>query len=209
MGFRLLPKEVKFFEMFYEQSECAVEAAELLVDIVKDFKDINRDLLNVNKIEHKADEIAHRIAEKLNLTFITPIDQEDIHALSSALDDIVDFIDATVERLVLYKIKHPTDDLAELVIMLLRATEETRSAVLELGNFKKNPNTIKQCWIEIHRLENQGDSSSRAALAKLFETETNAVEVIKWKEIYEHVETAIDKCEDVANVLEQIVLKNS
>ncbi|MEN6521804.1 MAG: DUF47 family protein [Armatimonadota bacterium] len=209
MGFRLLPKEVKFFEMFYEQAECAVEAAELLVEIVKDFKDINRKLLNVNKIEHKADEIAHRIAEKLNLTFITPIDQEDIHCLSSALDDIVDFIDATVERLVLYKVKHPTDDMADLAMMLLRATEETRSAVLELGNFKKNPNTIKQCWIEIHRLENQGDSASRAALAKLFETETNAVEVIKWKEIYEHLETAIDKCEDVANVLEQIVLKNS
>lgn len=209
MGFRLLPKEVKFFEMFYEQSECAVEAAEMLVDIIKDFSDVSQKLMKVNKVEHKADEIAHRIVEKLNLTFITPIDQEDIHCLASALDDIVDFIDATVERLVLYKVSHPTEDLATLAMLLLRATEETRSAVLELGSFKKNPNTIKQCWIEIHRLENQGDSASRSALAKLFETETNAVEVIKWKEIYEHVETAIDKCEDVANVLEQIVLKHS
>lgn len=209
MGLRLLPKEVKFFEMFYEQSECAVEAANMLVDIVKDFSDLNLKLMNVNKVEHKADEIAHHIVEKLNLTFITPIDQEDIHALASALDDIVDFIDATVERMVLYKVSKPTEDLANLATILLRATEETRSAVMELGAFKKNPNTIKQCWIEIHRIENQGDTASRAALAKLFNTETNAVEVIKWKEIYEHVETAIDKCEDVANVLEQIVLKHS
>lgn len=207
MGF--LPKEVKFFEMFTEQAEAAVEAAQMLVNLVNDYTDLNMKVMNMNKIEHKADEIAHRIAEKLNSTFITPIDHEDIHGLSSALDDIVDYVDATIERMVLYKIKEPNEDLANLATILLRATQETLSAVSQLNHFKKKPGAMKQSWIEINRIENQGDGASRAALAKLFETETNAVEIIKWKEVYEHVETAIDKCEDVANVLEQIVLKHS
>ena len=207
MVIRLLPREEKFFEMFCELAETIVEAADLLVDIIRDFTDLDRKVMTMNKIEHKADEIAHRIVERLNLTFITPIDQEDIHALTSALDDIVDFIDATVERMVLYKIKQPTEDAEHLANILHRAAQETRSAVGELARFKKSTNTIRQCWIEIHRLENAGDTANRAAIAKLFETESNAVEVIKWKEIYEHMETAIDKCEDAANILEQIVLK--
>ncbi len=209
MGLRFMPKEEKFFEMFVEQADAAVEAAEMLADLVKDFTDLNAKVMKMNKIEHKADEIAHRIAEKLNSTFITPLDQEDIHALASALDDIVDYIDATFERMMLYKIKEPTEDFAVLATILLRAVEETRLGVSELDKFKKKPSAMKQCWIEINRIENQGDSASRAALAKLFETETDAVEIIKWKEIYEHIETAIDKCEDVANILEQIVLKHS
>ncbi|MBI2842716.1 MAG: DUF47 domain-containing protein [Armatimonadetes bacterium] len=209
MGLRLIPRQEKFFGMFCEQAETIVEAADLLLDLIRDFTDVERKVLNMNKIEHKADEIAHRIAEKLNLTFITPLDQEDIHALACAIDDIVDYVDATVERMVLYRIGKPTEDLMTLATIFHRATEETRSAVEQLAFFKKRGNTLKQCWIEINRLENAGDTASRAAIAKLFETETNAVEVIKWKEIYEHIETAIDKCEDVANIIEQIVLKHA
>lgn len=209
MGFRLLPKDEKFYEMFYEQAEIIVEAANHLNSLVKDFTDLDRKVMEINKIEHKADEVAHRIAAKLNTTFITPIDQEDIHGLASAIDDIVDYIDATVERLVLYKVKQPTEDLIHLSNILNRASEETRTAVGQLGSFKKKPAIMKQCWIEINRLENEADTASRSAIAKLFDTETNAIEVIKWKEIYEHVETAIDKCEDVANILEQIMLKHS
>lgn len=211
MGLKLVPREEKFFEMFYEQAETIVEAADLLVDLIKDYTDLDRKVLEMNKIEHKADEIAHRIAAKLNSTFITPLDQEDIHALASAIDDIVDYIDATVERMVLYKIKSPTPDAEHLANIIHRTAEETRSAIIALGSSKdkKRNSIMKQCWIEINRLENEGDSASRAALAKLFETESNAVEVIKWKEIYEHLETAIDKCEDVANILEQIVLKHA
>jgi predicted phosphate transport protein (TIGR00153 family) len=206
---RLIPREENFFELFCEQAETIVEAADLLLDITRDYKELHHKVLQMNKIEHKADEIAHRIVERLNLTFITPIDSEDIHSLSSAIDDIVDYIDATVERLVLYKVTKPTADFEHLANILHRAADETRAAVTELGVFKKKPNTIKQCWIEINRLENEGDTASRAAIAKLFENESNAVEVIKWKEIYEHLEMAIDKCEDVANILEQIVLKHS
>lgn len=209
MGFRLLPKEEKFFEMFYEQAEIMVEAADHLNDLVKDFTDLDRKVMEMNKIEHKADEVTHRIAGKLNTTFITPLDQEDIHSLASAIDDIVDYIDATVERVVLYKVKQPTEDLIHLSNILHRAAEETKIAVGQLGNFKKKPAVMKQCWIEINRLENEADTASRSAIANLFEKETNAIEVIKWKEIYEHVETAIDKCEDVANILEQIMLKHA
>jgi uncharacterized protein len=207
MGLRLLPREEKFFEMFYEQAETIVEAADLLIEIVTDFSELDRKVMEMNKIEHKADEIAHRIVAKLNITFITPLDQEDIHDLASAIDDIVDFIDATVERLVLYKVGKPTDDFVHLVNILHRAVEETRTAVSQLGTFKKKPALMKQCWIEINRLENEADTASRSAIAKLFESSGDAIEIIKWKEIYEHIETAIDKCEDVANILEQIVLK--
>lgn len=209
MGIKFLPKEEKFYEMFYEQADTIVEATKMLVDLVNDFTDLDRKVMEMNKVEHKADEIAHRIAAKLNTTFITPLDQEDIHALASAIDDIVDYVDATTERLVLYKIKKPSDDLKHLVNILHRASEETKMAVGQLGSVKKKPAVMKQCWIEINRLENEGDTASRSAIANLFEHETNAIEVIKWKEIYEHVETAIDKCEDVANILEQIILKHA
>jgi predicted phosphate transport protein (TIGR00153 family) len=209
MGIRLIPREEKFFDMFYEQAETIVEAADLLDAIISDFTDLERKVMQMNGIEHKADEICHRIVGKLNVTFITPLDQEDIHSLASAIDDIVDYIDATVERLMLYKVGKPTEDFAQLARILHRAVEETQKAVGQLGVFKKNQNTMKQCWIEINRLENEGDSTSRAAIAKLFSEGCDAVEVIKWKEIYEHVETAIDKCEDVANILEQIVLKHA
>jgi uncharacterized protein len=209
MGLRLIPREEKFFDMFCEQAETIVEAAELLIDIIRDFTDLDHKVMQMNKIEHNADEIAHRIVERLNLTFITPIDQEDIHSLASVIDDVVDFIDATVERMVLYKVKQPTEDARHLANILHRATEETRAAVSELATFKKKGNTIKQCWIEIHRLENEGDTASRAAIANLFENESDAIEIIKWKEIYEHLEMGIDKCEDVANILEQIVLKHA
>jgi len=209
MGLRLIPREEKFFEMFVEQAETIVEAAHLLVSLLRDYSDLDHKVMMMNKIEHKADEIAHRIVERLNLTFITPIDQEDIHALASALDDVVDYIDATVERMVLYKIKQPREDAEHLATILHRATEETRAAVGELARFKRSTSAIKQSWIEIHRLENAGDTASRTAIANLFETESNAIEILKWKEVYEHMETAIDKCEDVANILEQIVLKHA
>lgn len=209
MKLRLIPHEEDFFALFREQAETIVEAADMLLDITRNYTDLDHKVMQMNKIEHKADEIAHRIIERLSLTFITPIDSEDIHLLSTAIDDIVDYVDATVERMVLYKVTKPTEDLLHLANILQRAADETRNAVGQLSSFKKKRNAIKQCWIEINRLENEGDTASRAAIAKLFDEGSDAVEIIKWKEIYEHVETAIDKCEDVANILEQILLKHA
>jgi predicted phosphate transport protein (TIGR00153 family) len=194
--------------MFEQQAAYAVQGAKLLVELMANPEDIEQKALLISQVEHESDEVAHEIAEKLNLTFITPMEREDIHALATALDDIIDFIDATVERMVLYKARRPTEDAARLANIILRASEEMHGATKELANFRKSA-PIKKRWIEIHRLENEGDTASRVAIAKLFETERDPIEIIKWKEIYEHLEEAIDKCEDAANIIESVVLKNT
>ena len=211
MRFRLIPREEKFFELFKAQAENVVEGARKLVEFLNNYDTMNHDnaVLTISEIEHHGDNLAHQIIEKLNLTFITPMDREDIHALSSALDDIIDFIYATVVRLSLYKIKQPTKHSILLANILLRTTEETSLVVKELDNFRKSGASMKRHWIEIHRLENEGDNACRNAIASLFQEETDAIEIIKWKEIYEHLETAIDKCEDAANIIEATVLKNA
>ena len=206
---RLIPKDEDFFGMFEQQAQNVVQGAKLLVEIMQDYSDLDQKVLKVSSIEHNGDEITHAIVEKLNTTFITPFDREDIHELSSALDDIIDFIDATVGRMALYKVNGPTEDALQLANIIQRCVEETAEAVTELHKFRKTGGNIRKHFIEIHRLENEGDRVSRAAIARLFECETNAIEVIKWKEIYEHLETAIDKCEDAANIIESVVLKNA
>jgi len=205
----LIPKEENFFALFKEQAENVVDGATVLVRLLDNYDNRDQIAMKVSGIEHHGDEIAHRIVGKLNTTFITPMDREDIHALASALDDIIDFIHATVLRLAMYKVKQPTDAARRLANILLRTTEVTCEAVAELSNFRKAGPAMKRHWIEIHRLENEGDAECRAAIAKLFEEEKDAIEIIKWKEIYEHLETAIDKCEDAANITEAAVLKNA
>lgn len=211
MALRLVPKEEKFFGLFVQQAENVVEGAKLLVQLLDNYGGANHEQisLTVSGIEHHGDEIAHKIVEKLNLTFITPMDREDIHALTSALDDIMDFIYATVMRLSLYKVKAPTEEIKHMAQILVRTTEEVCQAVSKLEKFRKNGAEMKRHWIEIHRLENEGDTACRGAIASLFENEKDAIEIIKWKEIYEHLETAIDKCEDAANITEAAVLKNA
>lgn len=208
MGLKIIPKEEKFFDLFEQQADYAVQGAKLLVELMNDPQDMGQKALLISQVEHESDEVAHEVAEKLNKTFITPMEREDIHALASALDDIIDFIDATVERMVLYKVGKPTEDAVHLANIILRASEEMHGATKDLANFR-NPAPIKKRWIEIHRLENEGDTASRAAIARLFENEQNPIEIIKWKEIYEHLEEAIDKCEDAANIVESVVLKNT
>lgn len=208
MGLRLLPREEKFFDLFEQQAENVLAGARLLKDVLDDFGDLPHKRMLVEKVESHGDEICHRIVEKLNTTFITPMDREDIHALSSALDDILDYINASVQRLELYHVSSITDEARALANIIIRAAEETLALTQNLSNMK-NTKTMKERWIEVNRLENEGDSVSRAAIAALFEKETDPIEVIKWKEIYEHLETAIDKCEDAANIVEAVVLKNA
>lgn len=208
MGLRLIPREEKFFDMFVQQAENVVEGARHLKTLLEDYTDLEQKRLIIEKIENHGDEIAHRILEKLNTTFITPMDREDIHALTCALDDILDFIYATVMRLHLYGVGKVTADACRLANIIYRATEETLALITDLDKMKK-PKVMKERWIEVNRLENEGDSVSRAAIASLFENETNPIEVIKWKELYEHLETAIDKCEDAVNIVEAVCLKNA
>ncbi len=208
MGLRLIPREEKFFDLFRAQAANVVEGAKLLKDLLEDYTDIDQKRMKIERTESVGDEMAHRIIEKLNTTFITPMDREDIHALTSALDDILDFINATAQRLQLYRVDVITDEARQLANVILRAAEETEALTAGMENLK-NIKSLKERWIEVNRLENEGDKISRHAIASLFEREQNPVEVIKWKELYEHLETAIDKCEDAANIVEAVALKNT
>lgn len=194
--------------MFRAQAANVVEGAKLLKDLLEDYTEIDQKRMKIEGVESIGDEIAHKIMEKLNTTFITPMDREDIHALSSALDDILDYINATAQRLQLYRVSAITDDACKLANVILRASEETAALVESMENLK-DTKRLKSRWIEVNRLENEGDKVSRQAIAGLFEKEKDPIEVIKWKEIYEHLETAIDKCEDAANIVEAVVLKNA
>ena len=208
MGLRLIPRDEKFFEMFRAQAANVVEGARLLKDLLEDYTDVEQKRMKIEKTESVGDEIAHKIMEKLNTTFITPMDREDIHALTSALDDILDYINGTAQRLQLYRVSSITPDAITLANVILRAAEETEALTDSMENYKDIKN-LKSRWIEVNRLENEGDKVSRDAIAGLFENETDPIEVIKWKELYEHLETAIDKCEDAANIVESVVLKNA
>ena len=208
MGLRLVPREEAFFDLFNAQATNVVEGANLLKDFLEDYTNVDQKRMKIEKCENQGDEIAHKIIEKLNTTFITPMDREDIHALTSALDDILDLINSVSQRMHLYDVKYITDDAKALANIILRASEETEALVNNMEKFK-DIKTLKTRWIEVNRLENEGDKVSCHAIAGLFKNETNPIEVIKWKELYEHLETAIDKCEDVANIVESVVLKNA
>lgn len=208
MGLRLIPREEKFFDLFNQQAENVLEGARLLKALLEDYTDLKQKRMLIEKAESHGDEICHRIIEKLNTTFITPMDREDIHALSAALDDILDLINATAQRLDLYCVTSVTQQARDLADIIVRAAEETLALTQSLNNMK-NTKGMKERWIEVNRLENEGDSVSRSAIAALFENGTDPIEVIKWKELYEHLETAIDKCEDAANIIEAVVLKNA
>jgi hypothetical protein len=208
MGLRLIPRDEKFFELFRQQAANVVEGAKLMRDLLEDYTDVDQKRMKIEKAESAGDEIAHHIMEKLNTTFITPMDREDIHALASALDDILDFIYATAQRLHLYGVKSIRNDAVALANVVLRAAEETAALTDEMEDLR-NVKNLKSRWIEVNRLENEGDKISRQAIASLFEHEKDPIEVIKWKEVYEHLETAIDKCEDAANIVESVALKNA
>ena len=208
MGLRLIPREEKFFDLFKAQAANVVEGAHALKNLLEDYTDVDQKRMKIEKIESNGDEITHKIIEKLNTTFITPMDREDIHALASALDDILDYINATAQRLQLYAVKSITTNAIELANIVLRAAEETEALTDNMENLK-DVKKMKERWIEVNRLENEGDIVSRNAIASLFHNEKDPIEVIKWKELYEHLETAIDKCEDAANIVESVTLKNA
>lgn len=208
MKIKIVPREEKFYDLFEKQAENVLRGAGLLKALLEDYRDVASAVMRISGVEHECDEIAHEIAEKVSTTFITPIDREDIHALASALDDIIDFINATCVRLDLYGVDAPTEDAVRLANIIYLAAEETLALMREMKN-RRQRGKMKKRWIEIHRLENEGDAISRAAIAKLFHERVDPIDLIKWKEIYEHLETAIDKCEDAANIAEQVELKNA
>ncbi|HEY4741006.1 MAG: DUF47 domain-containing protein [Candidatus Acidiferrales bacterium] len=202
---RLLPREQSFFEMFVRQAENVNAGAQALVDMLEHYDDPPVRAERVEDFEHSGDTITHDIITRLNQTFITPFDREDIHELSSKIDDVIDLMDAAATRLVIYRVRTILPGVSELARTVLSATYEIVQAVRVL---EKQDHILDHC-IEINRLENQADRQSRKLIADLFDEEKDAVQIIKWKEIIELLEFAADKCEDVANVIETVTLKNA
>ncbi len=202
---RLVPRETKFFDMFAELSTNVTEGARLMKAILDDMQNVEVRAQKLKEIEHRGDDLTHAILTKLNQTFITPFDREDIHRLASTLDDVLDYIHAASERLVMYKIHKQSPEAAKLADVVLRQAEQIAKAVALLD---KHDTVLDYC-VEINRLENEADRIAREAIARLFEQEKDPIALIKIKELYEVLEMATDKAEDVANVLETVVLKSA
>ena len=204
---QLFPREERFFDYFDRASEKIVKGARLFNEMMQDLSRAEEKARQIKDVEHEADHITHETVAKLHTTFVTPIDREFIYSLITKMDDILDLIDAACERVFLYKIKTSTPEVIELVNILGKATEQVAQGVRGLRDLKHSRSILDIC-IEINRLENEGDRIYRNALSVLFNSSSDPVEIIKWKDVYETLEDAIDRCEDIANVLEGIVLEN-
>ncbi|TMB54938.1 MAG: DUF47 domain-containing protein [Chloroflexi bacterium] len=205
MRFPLIPREEKFFDMFVADARNMLGAARLLEQFFGNYDDRERIASQLRDAEHSGDQISHEIGHKLESTFVTPFDREDIHALISRLDDIVDFIEEIADTCILYNIDEPTPTAREQAGIITRQCEQLTEGLDKLRGFKG----LEQHWIEVHRLENEGDRIARQAVAELFKHGQDPLTVIKWKDVYALLEKAIDACEDAANVLERIVVKHA
>ncbi len=205
MGWSLLPREEKFFTLFERMAAKVVEAAHKFLDLVENYTDVPEKAKRIKEVEHEADLIAHEVMDKLNKSFITPLEREDIRSLTMYLDDVVDDIEATASKFALYAMKKPTAEAAEMARIIGKATEEIEKAVKHL----ESPENLNIFLVEINRLENLADHICREQLAKLFRDEPDVRELLKWKEVYEQLEACADRCEDVADIIEDIVVKNA
>jgi len=205
-GFSIMPREPKFFDLFERSVANVATAAKELATFFEDYKNVPQKVARMTELEHNGDAITHQIMEQLHRTFVTPLDREDIALLTERLDDVMDFIEDAANAMLLYRIEQPTTRAKEMAAILVALTDELVIAVPHLRNRSKMKEMLEHC-VEINRLENEADAIVRHALAELFDG-TPITEVIKWREIYEHLETAVDKGEDVANVLEGVVLKH-
>jgi len=203
---RLLPREEKFYHLFLKQVDIISEATRLLQEGVHAGNSrLAGAATEINVLEHKGDEVIHELFTRLNSTFITPIDPEDIHAISSALDNVLDGIEDTAHRLVAYRIEPIPPDMARLSDIVAKCAKALKAAFVEL---EKNGPIMEHC-IEINRLENEADLIGRSAVVELFSKEKDPITLIKLKEVYEFFEATVDSCEDVADVLQNVVVKNS
>ena len=202
---RLIPRDTKFLEMFQEIAGNLVEGARQLRETLENYSHLEEQVQKIKAIEHRGDDMTHEVMVKLNQTFITPFDREDIHKLATSLDDVLDFILGASERLLNYKIMAPPPAAAELAAIIMRQAEELAAGLSKLG---KNQEVMRHC-VEINRLENEADQVERRAVAALFENEKDCINLIKLKELIEVLEKATDKAEDAANVLESVVVKSA
>lgn len=203
--FNFVPHKEKFFDLFKQSAQNALEGARALKVMMDNYDNPQASWKILKDLEHEGDRITHRTIRSLNQTFLTPIDAEDIHALTTALDNVMDAIEAAASRMVLFRIEKPTGEAKELCDTIVNASEQLVKAVSHMPRL----DDIDEYCIEINRLENQADDIYRKAIGHLFENGTSPMDVIKWLDIYDILESATDRCEDVANTLETIGLKNS
>lgn len=203
--FGFIPKDGAFFDLFRKDARNMIEGSRLLKAMMEDFRNPVEQARRIKDVEHIGDEITHDIARRLNQTFITPIDREDIHALASAIDDILDLVHAVADRFVVYKVATPTETAIKLAHILYEASVAVGDGIERLGQPLPN---INECCKQVNTLENEADRVAQDAISALFEEEKDPILVIKWKEIYENFEEGTDRCEDVADILERIALKH-
>ena len=205
MRFRLIPKEERFFDDFVAMAEQISRGAALLQEMLAPEQPLWDKADEIKEVEHKCDFITHQVIQRLHKTFVTPLDREDIHSLARSLDDVIDAIDDCASVTRLYQIDRVRPDARDLVRIIVASADQLVSAMKALG--KKQG--ISGCAVEINRLENEADRAHQGALRRLFEEEKDAIAIIKWKEILDFLEAATDRCEDVANVLEGVVVKHA
>jgi uncharacterized protein Yka (UPF0111/DUF47 family) len=205
---KLMPRSDDFFDDFERQAAATVEGTKLFLAMLDDFTDVPVKVKAIKDVEHRADDITHRAFERLHTQFITPFDRSEIHRLLSRIDDVLDLTDAASERLGLYQISSIIPEARELAVVLVGAAEKMQEAVRGLRNIKDAHHILEACK-QINVLENQGDTLIRRALAKLFNSSFDPLMVMKWKEILDLIEDAVDRTEDVANVIEGVVLQHA
>ena len=206
--FSLSPKEDKFFELFRATAEIACEASLKLVDYMSDGEFSEEKNMEIKEIEHKGDRMQHEILKQLNKSFITPFDREDIYAIAKGLDDIIDHIEYTASRFIMLNIDKPTEEARELGDLIAQGCVEVKNVMEEMKSMK-NSKELAAKIIEVNRLEEVGDKLSRKAIKELFRSDKPVLEIIKWREIYDALENTMDACEDVANAVEGVVMKNA
>ncbi len=205
---RFLPRETSFFDFFEQHAALTIEGTKEFLSMVTTGANIAAKCRRIADIEHETDVITHRCVEALHKTFITPIDRDSIHRLITKMDDVMDFVEAAAERLELYELVVMTNDVRDLADVLHRSAAQVESCVRGLRSLKDPQATLKLC-IDINRLENEADAILRRSVARLFKEEKDPIVVIKWKEVYENLESATDRCEDVANIIEGVILEHA
>ncbi len=204
---KLFPSQGKaFFDFFEQHAQLTVEAAKLLHTMLSVPGDLGAQARRIKEVEHEGDHVTHRAIETLHKTFVTPFDRGDIHRLISRLDDVLDLVDATSERVWLYKLEARDSDAVQLAEVLVHAVIQVHRAMGCLRNMRDRDALLRIC-MEINRYENEGDTLLRSGLARLFSGNRDPVSIIKWKDVYDFLENAVDRCEDVANVLEGVALE--
>jgi predicted phosphate transport protein (TIGR00153 family) len=206
--FPFMPRNDRFFDLFEQSARNMVKTAEGLKAMVDTWENVDIRAGEIMELEHEGDSITHQIMALLNRTFVTPFDREDIALLAHVLDDVTDFIQAAADAMFVYKVDYPSQRAKELADVIVQAAVEVEKAIPQLRRLAQQKQILERC-VEINRLENMADRIYRTAMAELFDNSTDMAYVIKWREIYEHMESATDRCEDVANVLEGVALKHA